>query len=174
MAVGVAELVGGALGGAIVTSVITPLLAQRIDRRQHRASALSALGLIEQSRWGDEDFRAFREAVRKLRTTALVAGADRTLVDRYLLYAQVARQTSDWNVEIADGYPEAAGIPTSLANLVRAAAEALVDHLWHPWRTRIFRAHIVRQLDRAVDRIKRADEERNMAPTIAWEVTPIR
>lgn len=174
MTVGVAELVGGALGGAIVTSVITPLLAQRIDRRQHRASALSALGLVEQNRWGDKDFQAFREAVRKLRTTALVAGADRTLVDRYLLYAQVARQTSDWNVESADGYPEAAGIPTSLANLVPATAEALVDHLWHPWRTRIFRAHTVRQLDRAVDRIKRADEERNMVPIIDWAVTPIR
>lgn len=174
MAVGVAELVGGALGGAIVTSVITPLLAQRIDRRQHRASALSALGLVEQSRWGDEDFDGFREAVRKLRTTALVAGADRTLVDRYLHYAQVARQMSDWNVEKAHGYPEAAGIASGLADLVQTAAEALVDHLWHPWRSRIFRARTVRHLDRAVDRVKREDEERNKRPTIYWNVNPIR
>jgi hypothetical protein len=64
MAVDVEQLVGGALSGALVTSVLTPLIGQRLQRRDLRAAMLRAVGELERTRWADEDGpEAFREAV---------------------------------------------------------------------------------------------------------------
>ena len=131
-----AQFVGGALGGAVVSAIVGPLIAQRHERRDLRASVLRAISQVERTRWAPISWEDFREAVVALRAAALVAGANREIVDYFLFLAQVAQEASSNNFEPSDDPIYTGGISTVLADLVRDAAENLVDHLWHPVRKR--------------------------------------
>jgi hypothetical protein len=140
VAIEAAELIGGALGGALVTSVLQPLISQRTDRRNRRATVLDQLATVEEARWASQELSSdvarsrFETAVRNLRAAALVAGARRSVVDRYIILAAVAMQAAEQSLEESGG-AEAAGIPSGLAELVRNAARIVVDNQWHPYRT---------------------------------------
>jgi hypothetical protein len=170
MAVDLTGLVGGALGGAVVTSIVSPLVTQRMDRRQLRAAALRGVGAVERARWGDVDWEEFRKAVVELRSAALVGGAGRELTERYLLLAQVARHASD-DAIVLQGDLEG-GIPKPLAELVHLAAAALVDHLWHPLRTRPLMGLRIKRLDRARE-ATRSQVAHVAVPRVRWDVHAI-
>lgn len=138
MPVEIAELAGGAFGGAIASSVLGPLISQRRERRDVRAEVLRAISDIEQVRWAPASWRDYRAAVITARSAGLVADARRDLLDRYLRLAYVARRASDRSWEECGGEEEAGagGIDAGLSDLVRSAAELVIDSLWHPYRKR--------------------------------------
>jgi hypothetical protein len=78
------QIAAGALGGALVTSVLQPTISQRGARRDVRADVLRRVADVESTRWADESYPEFRTAIIHLRAAALVAGANRRVVDRYL------------------------------------------------------------------------------------------
>jgi hypothetical protein len=131
------QLVGGALGGALASSVLGPLISQRRERRDVRADVLRAFGAVERTRWAPRERDEFREAVIDLRSSALVAGVDRRVAEAYLQLAQVARRMSEnaW-----EQYPDeefGGAISSLLGNVIRDAAEMLSEVVWHPHRTRL-------------------------------------
>lgn len=158
MAVDIAQLAGGALGGAVASSLLAPIIGQRKERRDLRANVLRWIGELERKRWADASLDEFREAVVALRAAALIAAAHRDVVDHYIFLAQVARQASDAAADHSGGDPDASGIPTPLFNLVGDAASLVVDHLWHPYRKRVAVARGLRK-NRTAERALRNDEE---------------
>jgi hypothetical protein len=151
-------LAGGALSGAVVTSIIAPLITQRGERRDVRAEVLRSLAAVERARWAPSTFEELRAATVALRAAGLVAGANRAVLDRYVLLAAVGwRNSTDSHEELAD--PEMGGgvIDGGLANLIRDASTTLADHLWRPYRTR--RA-LSRALAQSEDRERLLRQER--------------
>jgi hypothetical protein len=171
MSVDVAQLVGGAFGGAIASSVIGPLIADRGTRRALRGDVLRSLSDVERARWagGKWEWDDFQAAKHSLRAAALVAGANREVVDRYLRLATVARRSSDRSAELL---PEEAGggvIQGILETLVSDSATLVVDELWHPHRRRfaIRRRLAQNERDEAAAREKPGDD---FLGGIDWDV----
>ncbi len=137
MAVDLSQLVGGALGGAVASSVLGPWIAQSKDRRDVRAEVLRQLALVEQTRWAGpaSSWETFRDAVHSLRAAALIAAVPRDLVDRYIRLATIARRKSEESAQLREPEDNAGGIVAGLSDLPRDAAWRHTDHLWHPrWR----------------------------------------
>jgi hypothetical protein len=138
VAIDAVGLLGGALGGALVSSVLGPAIAQRRERRDLRADVLRRLAEVERARWAPVSADEFRAAVVGLRAAGLVAGVNRQALDRYIFLAAVAWRESDRTWEERGADPETGGgyIEAAFAALVRHIAEVLADHLWHPFRSR--------------------------------------
>jgi hypothetical protein len=140
MAVDATQIVGGAIGGALITSVLQPIISQRGARRDVRADVLRRVGDVESTRWAETGWDEFRAATVHLRAAGLVAGANRSLVDRYLYLALVARRQAEksWAQMLRELGPNAeelgSSIPIPLGELVRDAATLLTESLWHPYR----------------------------------------
>ena len=163
IAIDVAGLAGGALGGAVATSILGPVVAQRRERRDTRADVLRAISNLEIARWAPREWDGFRQGVSALWATALVANAPRTLVGEYIQLAYVARRTSEssWLEMPEEGH--GGGIPPVLSDLARDAAEMVIDHVWHPYRRRPFiRSDLKRLMDKTTVAKKelRKDDER--------------
>jgi hypothetical protein len=164
LSVEVGQLVAGAFGGAVVSSVLGPLIAQRRERRDVRADVLRALGAVERTRWAPVEREDFRAAIIGLRVAALVAGANREAVETYARLAQYAQRMSEdsWKV-VAD--PEfGGGIPGTLGDLTRSAASLLVDNLWHPYRKRLHVASGLSKLTADQEALRQSDEG------IPWDI----
>lgn len=133
MAVDVAALAGGAVGGAVVQSVLGPLFGQRHERRELRAKVLRKIAEIEDTRWVPAKKEVFLETANELSSLALVAGINRRAVELYLVLAAAAREKSEESLERAGGDLEAGGgVRLSLSELVRDAATFVTDCVWHP------------------------------------------
>jgi hypothetical protein len=127
-----ATLAGGAVGGAAIQSVLGPLFGQVHERRELRSKMLDALAAVEQDRWASsEDRTAFRTGVVRLRSTALMAGVSRDLVDIYVLSAAACYNRSLRSWEESGGDPEGGSIPIPLSDYVRHCGEALRSYAWH-------------------------------------------
>jgi hypothetical protein len=126
VSVDVAQLLGGAFGGAVASSVIGPLLADRGTRRALRGDVLRSLSQVERTRWagGEWQWDDFRAAKHSLRAAALVAGANREVVDRYLRLATVARQESDRSAELVPDEEGGGAVSSTLGTLVSDSASA--------------------------------------------------
>ena len=107
MSVDVGWVVAGTVGGALVSSVLGPLITQGRERRDIRADVLRGIGDVERARWAPVEREDFRAAVINLRAAALVAP------------------------EFGGG-----AIPSALGELTRDAAKLLTDSVWHPYRKR--------------------------------------
>jgi hypothetical protein len=167
MAVDATQIVGGAIGGALITSVLGPIISQRGARRDVRADVLRRIADVESTRWAETGRDEFRAATVHLRAAGLVADANRSLVDRYLYLAQVARrQAEKMRGQLGREEAEAIGssIPVRLHELVRDAAELLTEHLWHPYRKRW---SVSRQLRTIEDR-ERALRDSKEGRTFDW------
>jgi hypothetical protein len=142
-----------------------PLITTRHQRRDLRADVLRRTADLERLRWAPAEWDAFRQAVVALRSAALVAGADREIVDRYIFLAHVARRASDASFEVSPDPEHGGGISSDLADLVVDAAILLTDHMWHPVRKRWA---VKRSLDesRAAEREMRATDDD--FPPINW------
>lgn len=132
------SLVGGALGGAALQSVLDPLLGQRHLRRDLRANVVRATARVEERRWATANQNSFGEAVIELRTAVLVAGLQREPMEAYVEIASGARALAERTAIRNDSEPALQGglIPTEMGDLVERAATLLVSIAWHPYRTR--------------------------------------
>jgi hypothetical protein len=143
MSVDVVTLVGGAIGGAAVSSVLGPLFGQVHQRRELRGRALASLADVERERWAENEDRApFRSAVTGLRANALVAGVSRYLIDTYLEAAAAGYSMSLRNWEMSGGDPEGGSITVPLSVYVGECRAALNQSLWHPTWSRVIRWRI--------------------------------
>ena len=61
-----------------------PYVVARHERRDLRADVLRRVGDVERLRWAPADWDEYRKAIFALRGAALVAGANREIVDRYI------------------------------------------------------------------------------------------
>lgn len=91
MSVDVGWVVAGTVDGALVSSVLGPLITQGRERRDIRADVLRSVGDVERARWAPVEREDFRATIINLRAAALVAGVNREAVDRYARLAQVAQ-----------------------------------------------------------------------------------
>jgi hypothetical protein len=138
MGIDATSLVGGALGGAALQSVLDPLLGQRHLRRDLRANVVRAVARVEERRWATARQESFGEAVIELRTAALVAGLQREPMEAYVEIASGARALAERTAIRHDNEPALRGglIPTEMGDLAQHAATLLVSIAWHPYRTR--------------------------------------
>lgn len=133
MAVDVTALTGGALGGAVVQSILGPLFGQRHERRELRAKVLRKIAAVEDTHWVPAKKEAFLESANELSSLALVAGINRRAVELYLVVAAAAREKSEESLDRAGGDLETGGgVRLSLSQLARDAAAFVTDCVWHP------------------------------------------
>ena len=165
MSVDVGWVVAGTVGGALVSSVLGPLISQGRERRDIRADVLRGIGDVERARWAPVEREDFRAAIINLRAAALVAGVNREAVDHYARLAQVAQRMSEdaWE-ETRD--PEFAGIPSALSELTRGAATLLTDSVWHPYRKRWSVRRRLAALGSEEQALRRDDDETD----IPWHI----
>jgi hypothetical protein len=144
MGIDATALIGGALGGAAVQSVLEPLIGQRHLRRDLRSNVLQAITEVEGNRWAPHDRDDFRRSASELRSAVLVAGLPRQPAEFYIKAASAGRMLSerDWE-ETGGGDEEVPGgaIPSELNHLIQGAAAQLVASAWHPYRTRPLARH---------------------------------
>jgi hypothetical protein len=167
VSVDVTALVGGAVGGAAIQTIFGPLFGQVHYRRELRAKVLNALAEVERERWASsEDRSGFRAAIGQLRSTALVAGVNRELVDSYALAAAASYGHSlrDWE---RHGNPDGGGISMPLSHYVTQCAEALTFYVWHPRWAGAIRRLTMRRLQKA--RAKTSEEMKDQNEPIHWD-----
>jgi hypothetical protein len=161
-----AQLVGGAVGGALITSVVGPLISQRHERRDVRANVLRAVAEVERARWAPAEREPFRATIINLRSAALVAGVNREAVESYARLAQYAQRMSEDSWEVIPDEEFGGGIPGSLGDLTRHAATLVTDIVWHPYRKRRSVTHGLAKLraDEGALRAGKADRD------IPWDI----
>jgi hypothetical protein len=160
------QLVGGALGGALASSVLGPLIAQRRERRDLRAAVLRAIADVERTKWAPTGRKEFRAAVVACRAPRSWPAADCELAGRYLFLAEVAQRASETSAEELEIEDGGGAIPGELADLVTEVAHMFVNHLWHPYRTRARLGGQLRRLARREDEVKA--EIRDRGPPVDW------
>ncbi|QNG38026.1 hypothetical protein F1C76_16865 [Geodermatophilaceae bacterium NBWT11] len=126
------------LGGA-VTSVVSGAG----DRRKARADVRRSLLVVERLRWLTEDDDVWRAAVRELIATCLTARVPRGMTDRYVQAVRASRAIVRDDAD--QGRKAQMGL--ELSDYIEAVGVLIVDHLWHPWRTRVQRRGRLRRLD---------------------------
>jgi hypothetical protein len=148
------EALMGAVGGAIITSLIAPYVLQNRDRRKARAEVLNSLLEVEQARWHDVSHNFFRNKVAKLRASSLIAKSSREVTEYYIYLAGICRQYSE--IDAKEGPFKDGSIPGELGDLVKDAVELLTNILWHPWRTMPFRNKSLKKLQNNLKKYKNA------------------
>lgn len=134
MAVDITALVGGAVGGVAIQTVLGPLFGQIHERRSFRADVLAKLSVVQNERWAHSDTPdMLRDAATSLRAASLVAGLDKRAVDFYVLTAGAGWQVSHQGWQRLPGDEEAAGIPAKLGNLISESAAVLAAYTWRPY-----------------------------------------
>jgi hypothetical protein len=167
MAIDATALVGGALGGAVAQSILTPWFAQRHERRDLRAGVVRSLSAVERTRWAPKSKEKFRQALTDLRTAALVAGVNRALIDQYILFACAGRHLSDISFERNPDPEFGGGIDSTFAGLIEDGAAAVMDFTWHPWLRRTTKGMVLARLNRRKTAVTK-ELEKEGTP-ISWE-----
>jgi hypothetical protein len=167
--VDVTALVGGAVGGAAIQTVLGPLFGQVHERRSFRADVLASLAVVENERWASSDTPdKLRESVTSLRAASLVAGLDKRVVDFYAVTAAAGWQVSHAGWQVDPEEEGAAGIPVALANLISEAAAVLAAYTWRPYWRRPFLRRDLRRLGKLKDAVTE-DLGRHPREAIHWD-----
>jgi len=167
MSVDVGWVVAGTVAGALVSSVLGPLITQGRERRDIRADVLRSVGDVERARWAPVEREDFRAAIINLRAAALVASVNREAVDRYARLAQVAQRMSEDSWEVIPDPEFGGGIPGALGELTRGAAKLLTDSVWHPYRKSWSVRRGLAALGSEEQALRRDEEETN----IPWHIS---
>jgi hypothetical protein len=128
----------GALAGGAIGAFVSPVIAQRSDRRTARAKAREKLAEAENAR---RDVSAvFPEILIQLRTAAMIADAPRSVVEKYISVAQNYRNLGlDQNT--GESAPLDRSKPQNWSGFLNMdavmAASMLSKVLWHPWAGRM-------------------------------------
>lgn len=156
-----------AIGGSIITSLVSPYILQSSTRRSAKADALRKLLDVELARWAGESRSQFRKHQIELKAAVLVAGGSRAIVDHYSRVATVARSFSDLDRE--DHYFEGeGGIPVDVGESASSAASLLSQSIWSPYFLRFIpriRLKKLIKLDKALQEKYKHDRGEN-----AWSI----
>lgn len=157
------QLLTGAVGGAIITSLIAPYINRTSERRKNRAAVMQAITQVEVDRWAGPNgasYIDFQKSVVNLKATAMIAGAiDARVVDEYIRVARVARAASDDDATGAKKTDRFAGsITTSLSDLASSAAEQLIAYVATPYWRRRFDRSTLRTMKDATARFRRTKD----------------
>jgi hypothetical protein len=148
-----------AIGGSIITSLVSPYILQTSTRRTAKADTLRKLLDVEISRWAGESRGEFRKHQIELKAAVLVAGGSRMIVDHYSRVATVARSFSDLDKE--DKYFDGeGGIPLDIAESVSSAATLLSQSIWSPYFLRFIprlRLKKLIELDKSLEKKYKKD-----------------
>ncbi len=129
----------GAVGGGAVGAIVSPYVSQRSDRRTARAKAREKLAEAENARRASGE--TFDEITIQLRTAAMIAGAPRSVVEKYISTAENFRkcgldEKTGKNAQLDPSAPQNwSGFLNTDTVMVASVLSAL---LWHPWAGRIF------------------------------------
>jgi len=127
----------GALAGGAIGAFVSPLIAQRSDRRAARAKAREKLAEAENAR--HDPSAAFPEIVIQLRTAAMIAGVPRSVVEKYISTAEEFRKHGLSDKGMRGGVDRSA--PQNWPGFLQVdsvmAASILSSVLWHPWAGRV-------------------------------------
>lgn len=163
------EILTGALGGALVSSIAAPYILRGPERRSTRAEVMKAVLRLERVRWahhGGSTYHDFNAAIIDLKATAMIAGVDSKLVDKYTYLAAVARSASDEDLDRTSDVEYGGGISSSLSDLVRHSAKAVMFALRSPIRARLIRTSTMEEIDALI-----AKEKKHT--TANWSVTTL-
>jgi len=132
-------LLSGAVGGAIVSSLIAPYLNRYQERRKIKADVLKALMNVELSRWSSRknSFEHYMKDIQELRASAMIARAHRPLIEFYVQASALARSGSDDDFESSKDNEFGGSIDTDVSEFVSDSAALLTDYLWHPHLSRL-------------------------------------
>jgi len=149
-------LLQGALAGGAIGAFVSPVIAQRSDRRTSRAKAREKLAEAEDAR--RDPAAAFSEILIQLRTVAMIAGVPRSVVEKYISVAQNYRKLGlDQNT--GKSAPLDRSKPQNWSGFLNMdavmAASMLSKVLWHPWAGRVLVG--VKASPKAVDLAKAHD-----------------
>ena len=103
---------------------------------------------------GDETEGNFDAALTRFEAEAVTAGITRSVVDLYVVLAEVSFCSSLNNVgtyEDMDGPRSVPFVPVDLAALVEAACELVVDEIWRPMRSTLTRRIRVAAIKRTAE-----------------------
>jgi hypothetical protein len=131
-------LLQGAPAGGAIGAFVSPVLAQRSDRRTARATARAKLAEAENAR---RDINAaFSEIVIQLRTAAMIAGVPRSAVEKYISVSQNYRklgldQNTGKTARLDRSRPQNWSGFLNMDAIM--AASVLSKALWHPWAGRV-------------------------------------
>lgn len=168
------DLVIGAIVGAVITSLLAPYLNQSSERRKIRSKVLDAISGIETSRWAAaSSHKEFRDSVRALRSTALIARTNRELTEYYIYLVSVCRFNSERDQEDSPEQEFKGSIPSELSDFARETGDALVTCLWHPVRSRPFRSNKLSDIEGRVEKFKKKNEKfykGTRSSSVYWEV----
>ena len=148
-----------------------PLLTHEREKRVARSIVRQRLAEVEQARWadgGDETEGNFDAALTRFEAEAVTAGITRSVVDLYVVLAEVSFCSSLNNVgtyEDMDGPRSVPFVPVDLAALVEAACELVVDEIWRPMRSTLTRRIRVAAIKRTAEALSNtSDAEFDWSP----------
>lgn len=132
------SLLQGALAGGAIGAFVSPVIAQRSDRRTARAKAREKLAEAENAR--RDTSVVFSELVIQLRTAAMIAGAPHTVVEKYISISDNYRkygldQNTGKSARIDRSRPQNWSGFLNMDAVM--AASILSKVLWHPWTGRM-------------------------------------
>lgn len=130
-------LLQGALAGGAIGAFVSPVIAQRSDRRTARAQAREKLAEAENAR--HDPAAAFSEILIQLRTAAMIAGVPRSVVEKYISLYEAFRKHGLTAKGMRGGVDRSApqNWPGFLQVDAVMAASILSSVLWHPWAGRV-------------------------------------
>lgn len=155
-------LIGGGIGGALITSIVGPYIVQSKDRRAARAAVLKAIMAVERAQWHETDCATLHNRIAELKATALIARADRKLVDYYSRIAKVTYHSAEEH-DIEDDGELIWMLPATMTKFSGDTLEALVRTLWHPTKTRLLRGATLKKLQKQEVSVKKELDQQKIS-----------
>lgn len=132
-------LMQGALAGGAVGAFVSPIIAGRSDRRVARAKAREKLAEAENAR--RDKFADFSKIAIELRTAAMISGAPRLLVEKYISASDTYRNFVVLEFDPARISRNSQSKPENWSGFLNIdvvmIANMLSKSLWHPRAGRI-------------------------------------
>lgn len=150
-----------AILGAIVTGLAGPYFMQSKERRVMRAKVLDAIMNVEKSRWGTSSYEDLLIKISELKAVALMASADRKLVNYYVWLAEVSHRS----VQVDEDAARRRWMPEGVAVLTEDTLEAVSLTLWHPLRTLPIRKWLLKKLKTREQFWRKQNED----PNLLWD-----
>jgi hypothetical protein len=132
-------LMQGALAGGVVGAFVSPYIAGRSDRRMARAKAREKLAEAENAR--RDELADFSRIAIELRTAAMISGAPRLIVEKYISVSDTYRDYVVLKFDPGKISRESQSRPENWPGFLNIdavmVAGMLSKALWHPWTGRM-------------------------------------
>jgi len=139
-------------------SVVSYFVTGAPQRRKSRAEVRRSVLMVERLRMTGANDEEYRDAIREVIATALVARVPRDLVDSYV-YSRRASWALTKEKREERGEHSPLYISRDVSQYLVAIGELLVDYLWQPTRTRLRLRQKLRALSAEREALLRQDRE---------------